>query len=75
MNYRQRDATETRVSELCFGTWRFGRRTSGVLETDEDDARELLAAVTDHDGTFIDGVNIYGDPNGTSESDVGSWGH
>ena len=75
MNYRQLGATRTRVSELCFGTWRFGCRTSGVLETEDDDARELPDTVTDHDGTFIDGVNIYGDPNGTSESDVGSWGH
>ena len=45
------------------------------METDEDDARELPDTVADHGGTFIDGANIYRDPNGTSESDVGSWGH
>jgi Predicted oxidoreductases (related to aryl-alcohol dehydrogenases) len=73
MEYRQLGATGTRVSELCFGTWRFGRRTNGVLETDEDDAHELLDTFADHGGTFIDGANIYGDPNGTSESYIGSW--
>ena len=75
MNYRQLGSPETRVSELRFGSWRFGRRTNGRLETEDDDAHELLAAVADHGGTFIDGANIYRDPNGTSESDVGSWGH
>jgi len=73
MDYRQLGATGTRVSELCFGTWRFGRRTNGVLETDEDDAHELLDAFADHGGNFIDGANIYGDPNGTSESYIGRW--
>jgi aryl-alcohol dehydrogenase-like predicted oxidoreductase len=73
MDYRQLGATGTRVSELCFGTWRFGRRTNGVLETDEDDAHELLDAFADHGGNFIDSANIYGDPNGTGESYIGSW--
>ena len=45
------------------------------METEDDDAHELPDTVANHGGTFIDGVNIYGDPNGTSESDVGSWGH
>jgi len=73
MDYRYLGATGTKVSELCFGTWRFGRRTNGVLETDEDDAHELLDAFADHGGNFIDTANIYGDPNGTSESYIGSW--
>jgi Predicted oxidoreductases (related to aryl-alcohol dehydrogenases) len=73
MEYRYLGATGTKVSELCFGTWRFGRRTNGVLETDEDDAHELLDAFADHGGTFIDSANIYGEPNGTSESYIGSW--
>jgi len=73
MEYRQLGATGTRVSELCFGTWRFGRKTGGVLETDEDDAHELLDAFADHGGNYIDCANIYGDPNGTSESYIGSW--
>ena len=73
MDYRQLGSTGTRVSELCFGTWRFGRRTSGVLETDESDAHELLNAFADAGGNFIDSANVYGDPNGTSESYIGSW--
>ena len=73
MDYRQLGSTGTRVSELCFGTWRFGRRTSGVLETDESDAHELLNAFADAGGNFIDSANVYGDPNGTSESYIGNW--
>jgi aryl-alcohol dehydrogenase-like predicted oxidoreductase len=73
MDYRQLGSTGTRVSELCFGTWRFGRRTNGVLETDEQQAHALLDAFADHGGTFIDSANVYGDPNGTSESYIGSW--
>jgi len=73
MEYRQLGATGTRVSELCFGTWRFGRKTGGVLETDEQEAHELLDTFADHGGNFIDSANVYGDPNGTSESYIGSW--
>ena len=73
MEYRQLGSTGTRVSELCFGTWRFGRKTGGVLETDEAEAQELLDTFADHGGNFIDSANVYGDPNGTSESYIGSW--
>ncbi|MFD1640886.1 aldo/keto reductase [Halohasta litorea] len=73
MEYRQLGSTGTRVSELCFGTWRFGRKTNGVLETDEEEAHELLDTFADHGGNFIDSANVYGDPNGTSESYIGSW--
>ena len=73
MEYRQLGSTGTRVSELCFGTWRFGRKTGGVLETDEQEAHELLDTFADHGGNFIDSANVYGDPNGTSESYIGSW--
>lgn len=73
MEYRQLGATGTRVSELCFGTWRFGRHTGGVLETDEAAAHELLDAFAAGGGTFIDTATIYGDPNGTSEEYIGSW--
>ncbi|MBP1921709.1 aryl-alcohol dehydrogenase-like predicted oxidoreductase [Halorubrum alkaliphilum] len=73
MDYRQLGSTGTRVSELCFGTWRFGRRTGGVLETDEADAHELLDAFADRGGNFIDTANVYGDPNGTSEEYIGNW--
>ncbi|WP_418281265.1 aldo/keto reductase [Halorubrum sp. DTA98] len=73
MDDRRLGSTGTRVSELCFGTWRFGRQTGGVLETDERQAHELLDAFADHGGNFIDTANVYGDPNGTSESYIGSW--
>lgn len=73
MDYRRLGSTGTRVSELCFGTWRFGRRTGGVLETDEERAHELLDAFADRGGNFIDTANVYGDPNGTSEEYVGNW--
>jgi aryl-alcohol dehydrogenase-like predicted oxidoreductase len=73
MEYRQLGSTGTRVSELCFGTWRFGRKTGGVLETDEEQAHELLDTFADHGGNYIDSANVYGDPNGTSESYIGNW--
>ena len=73
MDYRRLGSTGTRVSELCFGTWRFGRKTGGVLETDEVQAHDLLDAFADRGGNFIDTANVYGDPNGTSEEYVGNW--
>ncbi|WP_411962915.1 aldo/keto reductase [Haloferax sp. YSMS24] len=73
LDYRRLGSTGTRVSELCFGTWRFGRRTGGVLETDEEDAHELLDAFEELGGNFIDTANVYGDPNGTSEEYIGNW--
>jgi aryl-alcohol dehydrogenase-like predicted oxidoreductase len=73
MDYRRLGSTGTRVSELCFGTWRFGRKTGGVLETDEEQAHDLLDAFADRGGNFIDTANVYGDPNGTSEEYVGNW--
>ncbi|RAW44951.1 aldo/keto reductase [Halorubrum sp. 48-1-W] len=73
MDYSRLGSTGTRVSDLCFGTWRFGRRTGGVLETDEERAHDLLDAFADRGGNFIDTANVYGDPNGTSEEYVGNW--
>ncbi|ELZ91564.1 putative oxidoreductase [Haloferax mucosum ATCC BAA-1512] len=73
LDYRRLGSTGTRVSELCFGTWRFGRRTNDVLETDESDAHELLDAFEERGGNFIDTANVYGNPNGTSETYIGNW--
>ncbi|MFC5278817.1 aldo/keto reductase [Halorubrum rubrum] len=73
MDYRRLGSTGTRVSELCFGTWRFGRKTGGVLETDEEQAHRLLDAFADRGGNFVDTANVYGDPNGTSEEYIGNW--
>jgi len=61
------------VSELCFGTWRFGRETNGVVETGREEAHELLDAAADHGINFIDTANVYGTPNGKSEEYIGEW--
>jgi aryl-alcohol dehydrogenase-like predicted oxidoreductase len=73
MEYQRLGSTGTRVSELCFGTWRFGRETGGVVETDRDEAHELLDAFEEAGGTFIDTANVYGNPSGTSEEYIGEW--
>ena len=73
MDYRRLGSTGTRVSELCFGTWRFGRESGGVVETEKGEAHDLLDRFADHGGTFIDTANVYGDPNGTSEEWIGDW--
>jgi len=64
--------TGTMVSELPFGTWRFGRETAaGNVEIDEARAHELLDAYEAHGGRFIDTADMYGD--GQSESWIGNW--
>ncbi|ESP88488.1 aldo/keto reductase [Candidatus Halobonum tyrrellensis] len=73
MDYRRLGSTGTKVSSLCFGTWRFGMKSGGVVETGRDDAHELLDAFADAGGNFIDTANVYGDPNGTAEEYIGDW--
>ena len=73
MEYRTLGATGTKVSELCFGTWRFGKQTGDTLETNEQQAHELLDAAWEQGINFIDTANVYGDPNGTSEKWIGDW--
>jgi 1-deoxyxylulose-5-phosphate synthase len=73
MNYRHLGATGTKVSELCFGTWRFGRQAGDTVETSETEAHELLDAVWEQGINFIDTANVYGDPGGTSEDWIGDW--
>ena len=73
MEYTTLGATGTTVSRLCLGTWRFGRETGGVVETDRESAHELLDAAWDRGVNFIDTANVYGTPNGTSERFVGEW--
>lgn len=64
--------TGTKVSELSFGTWRFGRETDeGGVEVSEQRAYELLDAYVDLGGTFIDTADMYGD--GKSETWIGNW--
>jgi aryl-alcohol dehydrogenase-like predicted oxidoreductase len=73
MPYRRLGSTGTKVSPLCLGTWRFGKRSGGVVETDRGEAHDLLDAYADMGGNFIDTANVYGDPNGTCETYIGDW--
>ncbi|MFB6251110.1 MAG: aldo/keto reductase [Halobellus sp.] len=73
LSYRRLGSTGTSVSELCFGTWRFGREANGVVETSKNEAHKLLDAFADRGGNFIDTANVYGTPSGRSESWIGDW--
>ncbi|WP_458205875.1 aldo/keto reductase [Haladaptatus sp. NG-SE-30] len=64
--------TGTKVSEIAFGTWRFGRENDdGEVEIGEERAHELLDAYADAGGNFIDTADMYGD--GESERYIGNW--
>ncbi|MFB6304748.1 MAG: aldo/keto reductase, partial [Haloferacaceae archaeon] len=72
--------TGIEVSELSFGTWRFGRRlvdgeerydAEGVVEVGEERAYDLLDAYADAGGNFIDTADKYGD--GRAERWIGDW--
>ncbi|MDZ7701670.1 MAG: aldo/keto reductase [Halobacteriales archaeon] len=64
--------TGAQVSELAFGTWRFGRETAdGDLEVPRGSAFDLLDAYAEAGGNFIDTANVYG--GGASESIIGDW--
>ncbi len=64
--------TGLEVSEIAFGTWRFGRETdAGTVETDREAAHELLDTYADAGGRFIDTADIYG--AGRSEQWIGEW--
>jgi aryl-alcohol dehydrogenase-like predicted oxidoreductase len=71
MEYVNLGSTGTKVSELCLGTWRFGKETGGVLETGREEAHALLDAFADHGGNFVDTANGYG--GGDSERWIGEW--
>jgi aryl-alcohol dehydrogenase-like predicted oxidoreductase len=64
--------TGTKVSEIAFGTWRFGRENDeGDIEVGRDRAHDLLDAYADHGGRFIDTADMYGD--GRAEEYIGDW--
>jgi aryl-alcohol dehydrogenase-like predicted oxidoreductase len=73
MEYTTLGQTGTEISKLCFGTWRFGHSSDGVVETTRDEAHELLDEVHEQGVNFIDTANRYGDPPGSSESYLGEW--
>ncbi|WP_049969794.1 aldo/keto reductase [Haladaptatus cibarius] len=65
-------STGTKVSQIAFGTWRFGRENDeGNVEIGEKRAHELLSAYADAGGNFIDTADMYGD--GESERYIGNW--
>ncbi|WP_435182001.1 aldo/keto reductase [Halorussus sp. AFM4] len=73
MDYVRLGSTGTRVSEICFGTWRFAKESDGTVETDRGTAHDLLDAAWERGVNFIDTANVYGDPNGTAEEWIGDW--
>jgi aryl-alcohol dehydrogenase-like predicted oxidoreductase len=65
-------STGLQVSEIGFGTWRFGREdATGTIEVDKQRAFELLDAYADGGGRFIDTADMYGD--GLAETWIGEW--
>ena len=65
-------ATGLQVSEIAFGTWRFGREyDDGTLEVGKKRAHELLDAYEAAGGRFIDTADVYG--GGASEEYIGDW--
>jgi aryl-alcohol dehydrogenase-like predicted oxidoreductase len=71
MEYTNLGSTGLSVSQLCFGTWRFGRETDDVVETDRETAHQLLDRFAEQGGNFIDTANSYG--WGDSERWIGEW--
>lgn len=64
--------TGTMVSEIAFGTWRFGRENDrGEIEIGRERAHELLDAYADAGGRFIDTADMYGE--GRAEEYIGKW--
>ena len=64
--------TGLRVSELPFGTWRFGRETAaGRLEVGRERALNLLDTYAEAGGRTIDTADVYG--GGDSEEWIGDW--
>ncbi|PSP50727.1 aryl-alcohol dehydrogenase [Halobacteriales archaeon QH_1_68_42] len=73
MEYVRLGSTGLEVSPICFGTWRFGleHEDSGVMETDREEAHELLDTLAERGANFIDTANGYG--RGRSETWIGEW--
>jgi aryl-alcohol dehydrogenase-like predicted oxidoreductase len=65
-------STGLQVSEIGFGTWRFGREdATGTVEVGKQRAFELLDAYAEGGGRFIDTADMYGD--GLAETWIGEW--
>lgn len=74
MRYTKLGETGTSVSEICLGTWRFGKQTpDGTVEISREEANSILDTAWENGINFIDTANIYGDPSGTAEQWIGEW--
>ena len=71
MEYERLGRTGLEVSPLCLGTWRFGKEHEGTVETNREEAHELLDAFAECGGNFVDTANVYG--GGQSEEWIGEW--
>jgi aryl-alcohol dehydrogenase-like predicted oxidoreductase len=72
MNYRRLGRTGLRVSELCLGTMQWG------WTTDEEHAYQVMDALFEAGGNFIDTADVYSrwakdNPGGVSETIIGKW--
>lgn len=64
--------TGLKVSELGFGTWRFGREDDrGTVPIGKKKAHALLDQYASRGGRLIDTANVYGE--GRSETYIGEW--
>jgi aryl-alcohol dehydrogenase-like predicted oxidoreductase len=54
MEYVRLGSTGTKASEICFGTWRFGKESNGTVETDRKTAHNLLDTAYEQGVSFID---------------------
>lgn len=71
MEYTRLGSTGLRVSKVCFGTWRFGMESDGTIETDREEAFDLLDTAWENGINYIDTANGYGD--GKAEQWIGEW--
>ncbi len=67
MEYSYLGRTGLRVSRLCFGTMNFGR------DTTEEESRPIMDEALASGLNFWDTANVYGSPNGMTESIIGRW--
>jgi aryl-alcohol dehydrogenase-like predicted oxidoreductase len=72
MKYRRLGRTGLRVSELCLGTMQWG------WTTDEEHAYQVMDALFEAGGNFIDTADVYSrwakdNPGGVSETIIGKW--
>tara|TARA_B110000116_G_scaffold272044_1_gene294901 strand:+ start:2954 stop:3943 length:990 start_codon:yes stop_codon:yes gene_type:complete len=73
MEYKNIGKSRFEVSNMCLGTWGFGRMRRGELEIDREGANLLLEESLELGINFIDTANVYGRPDRKSERYIGDW--